>query len=113
MSNGYVVATSWLFDRALRASPGPEWVDAAWEISVVTKVYDETALDILKSLYGDGDNFVRDAVVNAVGYRGWPEARDFLEAVVKNDPNPELRENARDIIESWWGDAGGLGRSQR
>ena len=91
-----------VLERALCASPGPEWIEAAWEIGVVTKVYDETALDLLESLYNEGDDSVRHAVINAVGYRGWPEARGFLERAATDDPKSELRENARDIIKAWW-----------
>lgn len=96
-------------ERALLASTDPERIDAAWQLAVVTKDYDEATLDLLKSLYYDASDPVRHAVVNAVGYRGWPEARGFLEEVARDDANPELRENARAIVKAWWGDQAGTG----
>lgn len=100
-----------VIDRAMRVSTNPEWVAVAWQLAVVTEVYDEMVLDILKSLYEGADEDVRHAVVNAVGYRGWPEARDFLEEVARNDPSPALGENARAIVEAWWGEEAGKERA--
>ncbi|AGP41493.1 hypothetical protein SCE1572_47625 [Sorangium cellulosum So0157-2] len=96
-----------VMDRAVIASTDAERVNVAWQIGVVAKAYDETALDILKSLYDGADDVVRHAVINAVGYRGWPEAMSFLEDVAKDDPSPELRENARAIVEAWREERGG------
>jgi hypothetical protein len=98
-----------VLDRALRASSIAEKVDAAWQIGVVTKVYNEMAFDILKALYDGGDELIRHAVVNAIGYRGWPEARRFLEEVAQNDPSEKLRDNVRDIVDAWWGSRSGSG----
>ena len=55
---------------------------------------------------GAGD-LVRAAVINAIGYRGWPESRGFLEEVAKEDASASLRENARKIVDAWWGEAAG------
>lgn len=92
-------------ERALLAATDPERSTAAWQLAVVTPDYDEATLDLLKSLYYDASDLVRHAVVNAVGYRGWPEGRDFLEEVARDDPSPELRENARAIVKVRWGGA--------
>lgn len=96
-------------DRALKASTNAERVAAAWQLAVVTKLHDEAVLDLLKKFYDDSDESVRHAVVNGVGYRGWPEARGFLENVARQDPSPALRENARAIVDAWWGDESGAG----
>jgi hypothetical protein len=93
-----------VFDRALVAATDPERVTVAWQLGVVAKVYDEGVLDLLKSLYDGADDVVREAVINAIGYRGWPEARDFLEEVSANDPSADLRQNARDIVDACWGE---------
>lgn len=93
-----------VFDRALVAATNPERVTVAWQLGVVAKVYDEAVLDLLKSLYDGADDIVREAVINAIGYRGWPEARDFLETVATEDPSADLRQNARDIVDAWWGE---------
>lgn len=92
-----------VFDRALVAATDPERVTVAWQLAVVAKVYDEAVLDLLKSLYDGADDIVREAVINAIGYRGWPESRDFLEEVAIADPSADLRQNARDIVHAWWG----------
>jgi len=93
-----------VFERALVAATDPERVTVAWQLGVVAKVYDEGVLDLLTSLYEGADDVVREAVINAIGYRGWPEARDFLEEVAANDPSADLRQNARDIVDAWWGE---------
>src|SRR5262249_39165647 len=93
-----------IFDRALVADNNPDRVTAAWQLGVVAKIYDEGVLDILTSLYHEADDIVREAVINAIGYRGWAESREFLELVATEDPSADLRQNARDIIDAWWGE---------
>lgn len=92
-----------VFDRALLAATDPERVTVAWQLAVVAKAYDEAVLDLLKSLYDGADGIVREAVINAIGYRGWPESREFLEEVATADSSADLRQNARDIVRAWWG----------
>jgi hypothetical protein len=96
-----------VFDRALVAATNPERITVAWQLAVVAKLYDEAVLDLLKSLYDGADDIVRAAVINAIGYRGWPESRDFLEQVATEDPSADLRQNARDIVDAWWGEESG------
>ena len=36
-----------------------------------------------------------------------PESRAFLEEVAMDDPSADLRENARNIVDAWWGDESG------
>lgn len=96
-------------DRALVASSNPERITVAWQLGVVAKLYDATILDLLKSLYSGADDSVRAAVINAIGYRGWPEARGFLEEIAANDPSADLRQNAREIVAAWWGAIPGSG----
>lgn len=92
-----------VFDQALTADSDPERITAAWQLAVVTKVYDEDVLDLLKSLYYDASDDVREAVINAIGYRGWSESREFLERVASEDPSVDLRQNASAIVEARWG----------
>jgi hypothetical protein len=91
-----------IFDQALMADSDPERITAAWQLAVVAKVYDEGVLDLLKSLYDGASDAVREAVINSIGYRGWPESREFLERVVSEDPSSDLRRNALDIVTVWW-----------
>ena len=92
-----------IFDRALVAGTNPERITVAWQLGVVAKVYDEEVFDLLRSLYDGADDAVREAVINAIGYRGWAEAQDFLSKVANEDPSADLRQNAREIVEAWWG----------
>jgi AcrR family transcriptional regulator len=91
-----------VFDQALLADSDPERITAVWRLAVVAKVYDEGVLDLLKSLYDAASDAVREAVINAIGYRGWQESREFLERVAAEDPSADLRRNAGDIIAAWW-----------
>ena len=36
-----------------------------------------------------------------------PESRAFLEEVAMDDPSADLRENARNLVDAWWGDESG------
>lgn len=96
-----------VFNRALVATTDPERITVTWQLGVVAKVYDEGVFDLLKSLYDGADDIVREAVINAIGYRGWPESRSFLEEVANEDPSADLRQNARDIVDAWWGEESG------
>ncbi len=91
-----------IFDQALMADTDADRITAAWQLAVVAKVYDEGVLDLLKSLYDGAGDLVREAVINAIGYRGWPESREFLERVAAEEPSSDLRRNARDIVAAWW-----------
>lgn len=96
-----------VFDRALVAATNPERITVAWQLGVVAKIYDEGVLALLRSLYDGADDIVREAVINAIGYRGWPESREFLEEIANEDPSADLRQNARDIVDAWWGEESG------
>jgi hypothetical protein len=58
---------------------------------------------LLKSSTAEFERFarasenVRRAVVSAVGYRGWSEARELLERVAREDAGPGLREMRRPL----------------
>jgi hypothetical protein len=89
-------------ELALHASTDAARIDAAWKLGVTAKIYDETVLDTLKSLYYYGAREpVRHAVLNAIAYRGWPEARPFLQEIAAQDESPELRDNARAVLDAW------------
>jgi AcrR family transcriptional regulator len=92
-----------IVDEALVADSDSQRVAAAWRLGIVAKAYDEAVLDLLKSLYDGASDDVREAVINATGYRGWPESREFLERVAATDPSADLRRNALEIVEARWG----------
>lgn len=102
-----------IMKRAKNAVTYEERIIVAWQLSVVTKSFKQSVMDMLEKFYKDALQEVkntvnaeaiynlRHAIINGIGYRGWDEAFDFLESVVKNDPSPELQENAKVIIGAW------------
>ena len=102
-----------VFNRGLAAATTPERTTVAWQLAVTTPLHDKKVQDVLKSLYENGNELVRSAVVDAIGYRGWAESRPFLEDVASKDASAELREKARKIVDAWWGDeTGGAGSEE-
>lgn len=93
-----------VMERAREAPTDAGKVTAAWQLAVVFAQFNPEAMRLLRTFYEGGSPEVRQAVVKAVGYRGWPEARAFLEEVEQCAPEPDLREQARSIIDAWWGE---------
>ena len=92
-----------VLERVRRATSDEEKAAGAFQIAVVFRNYSDEAMNLLRSFYDGGVPVVRYAVVNAIGYVGWPESRSFLEGVAEHDPEPSLRENAHAIVDARWG----------
>lgn len=88
-------------EAAQAAASEEDIITAAWQLCVTHKHFDLDVMGVLKQFYQGGSALVRHAVVNAVGYRGWQESMGFLEGVARSDPDGDLRENARSIVEAW------------
>lgn len=91
-----------VLEQARSAASDADKVTAAWRLAVVNKQFNPEALEVLRAFYEGGSAEVRLGVVKAIGYRGWPEARPWLEEVARSAPEEELRKQARVIIDAWW-----------
>jgi hypothetical protein len=91
-----------VIERVRDAGSDKEKAGGAYQLAVVFPDVGEEAMSILRRFYETGSSDVRHAVINAVGWRGWPQGKAFLEQVARDDPDSELRENARDIVATRW-----------
>jgi hypothetical protein len=92
-----------VFERVREAASDDEKAAGAYQLAVVFRSYNDEAMNLLRSFYDGGVAAVRYAVINALGYAGWPESRALLERIANDDPEPSLRENARAIVDARWG----------
>jgi hypothetical protein len=56
------------------------------------------ALELLRGYYHLGAEPLRARVVDALGYRCWPEALPFLEDIAANDISPEIQHQAAEVL---------------
>jgi hypothetical protein len=96
-----------VLERARSAVSDDEKLAAAYQLGVVYPEYNAEVMTTLSAFYQRGSAEVRSAVINGLGYASWGEARPFLESAAHNDPDPELRQNAKCIVDALWPPAAG------
>ena len=76
-----------------------ELVKAIFRVAVVYKdAFDQTVFDMLSYYANDEDTPVRRAVVQALVYTEWSESRPLLEKIAKDDPVPDVRAFATEVL---------------
>jgi hypothetical protein len=99
----YTESSEEVLERARTAVSDDDKHAVAYQLAVVFLKFDQEVMNLLEQFYAGGSISVRYAVINAIGYRGWTEARDFLERVAREEPDETLRKNARSICVALWG----------
>jgi hypothetical protein len=87
--------------EAEEARTDEEKMTSAMELAVVFKQPDARAMRILRGFYKDGSEALRRRVMMALGYRGWPEAVDFLDEIAHRDASDTLRADAGTLAGMW------------
>ena len=74
-------------------------VDAIYRVAVVFPKYDPRAFQIFETYATNApDALLREAAVNAMAYRSWPEFAPLLEKIAANDASTEVRELASQVL---------------
>jgi HEAT repeat protein len=92
-----------VLERVRSATSDDEKAHGAFELAVAFREYSEEAANVLRKIYEGGNTRVRHAAINAIGYRGWPEARALFEQILREEQDPTLRENAQALWSELWG----------
>jgi len=87
-----------LLAMAAEAKNRDEAVDALFKIGVGFPNFDSRALRVFEVYLTHPTPLLREATVQAVAYRLWPEGMKLLEKVAQEDPDKGVREFARDIL---------------
>lgn len=76
-------------------------VESIVRLAVVSPEYDPGAFAVFEAYALQGDDpLLREATVDAMGYRAWPEFKPLLERIVASDPLESIREHAGTVLRS-------------
>jgi hypothetical protein len=91
-----------LLDGALQASTHDDQVRALNRLAIGFVEFDPAVLGIILDYVSRADNpLLREATVNAMGFRAWPQFRPILERLAAEDPVENVREHAARILARW------------
>ncbi|MDQ0759473.1 HEAT repeat domain-containing protein [Streptomyces canus] len=96
----------WHFEDAVaamgRASSRDEKLVAVYAAALSATSDDrQEEISLLRSLAQDSDPALRQAVLVATGYLGWPELISLVEEIGQNDPEEFIRHNSAILLEGF------------
>ena len=101
------LATFWpeeLVERAEVMEDDPEELIAnLYRLAITFPAYDETVFSIFDAAAGAPDPRMRLALLDALAYRRWPESRELVERLAREDEDAEAREHAARTLTLWDG----------
>jgi len=87
-----------LIEMASEASEHNEAVHALFQIAVGFPNFDPKAFRVFEAYLTHPTPLLREATVQAIAYRMWPESIKLLEKVVQEDPDEGVRQFAESIL---------------
>jgi len=74
-------------------------VEAIYRLAAMFPEHDPQVLEVFRTYATKpGDPTLREATVNAMGYRRWPEFKPLLEEIEKKDDNAGVKERVRAVL---------------
>ena len=99
------LATFWpeeLVERAEVMEDDPEELIAnLYRLAITFPAYDEAVFSIFEAAAGEQDARMRLAVLDALAYRRWPEGRELVERLAREDDDAEVRGQAARTLTLW------------
>jgi hypothetical protein len=91
-----------LIDEAMQASTHDDQVHAVNRLAIGFVECNLAVLGIIMTFVFQAENpLLREAVVNAMGFRAWPQFRPLLERLAAEDPAENVRTHAARILAHW------------
>jgi len=88
-----------VIEALMTATSDDAQVRGLYRLAVTFPELDDTAKEIFEQFSTNApEERLRDAAVNAIGYRAWPELIPLLEHVEARDPSDAVRASARRIL---------------
>jgi hypothetical protein len=91
-----------LIDDAMNATEHNEKVHAINRLALVFVECEPAVLAIITNyILAGATPLLREAAVNAVGFRAWPQFRPLLEALAEQEKEANVRERAAAVLAAW------------
>lgn len=91
-----------LIERAYITKDHNEQVDNLYRLAITFPKYDPQVYEIFKRYATEPPNqLLRQAALNAMAYRAWPELRAVVETATKEDESDEVRQTATELLPVW------------
>ncbi|HAG81754.1 MAG TPA: hypothetical protein DCL61_11445 [Cyanobacteria bacterium UBA12227] len=89
-----------IFEMLKKATKPEEFIQGIYYAGLISpQQYDAEFFELFKQVLSNQDPGVRLAVITAIGYAGWPEFKEILESLIITDSDPEVRQDAEDMLE--------------
>lgn len=89
----------WALELAAGAVKPETQLEAISRLAVIFPSHDPAAFEVFKAYATAAPNPVlREAAVNAMAYRAWPEFLPLLEQIAREDPSDNVRMRANEIL---------------
>jgi hypothetical protein len=91
-----------LLSDALEATEHNDQVRAINRLAIGNREWDPAVSTIITIFATEAQNpILREAAVNAMGFRAWPEYRRVLERIAVEDPAENVRQHAANLLAHW------------
>jgi hypothetical protein len=88
-----------LIEMLTEADNNNDLVDALFRISVGFPKFDIKVFQIFEKYIAHPSPLIREATVQAIAYRLWPEGEELIKKVYNNDVDKNVREFAKSILD--------------
>lgn len=83
-------------------------IHAIYQLQVLHPEANDAAFEVMRSTVMSHPNAkVREAAIDAIGYRMWPVCAPLLATAARDDPNPAVRQRAHEVLAHMRPAAGG------